>query len=616
MTSITSADEHLEELGPSAEAEIENDQPEENGLEPLLVGKQETDGTKKSKAKGKAKGKPKVKRPKNGAKKSASNNESDENAVAAMDADAEAFEDEATQEYDVEGSIEEEGENNRSQVIGKEEEEESQGQRMKTGKEEKEEDTREGLSQMESRDETKAPKVPKNKVGNNRQKAEMEYARARMEEEERRRRINDEVSKQNYEYERQEIERKREGERKEAASGGQDTLVDLVSLLLGLLPVLMLCMYEIFMLMLFLFQLQGYVTCKNGESCFRARVIAAGVAGMLFAVTPGFMLLKDIGKEFFSWLPFTTRVGLLFLHVAFATLFLVIICLPIESKASLVSIATELRFRDDCSNGKLLQVSEDLTYSLHSGFTTTAQRVLHNQAEPNHFTAEWVGPSSTNEWMGNHSVVVRKVKTNRPGKWMMDYESGQLTTVHLQFEKLVSKLDGASFTLRLHYTARPYGDEGECLDGGAVCAESTTRSTVFGWWEVPGADEVPSTVSVKGCTVNPGCSDRAWELPLGPVPVKNRVWDLRFYAPTAVGIGSDSCPLAWSIGSRNIWWVLTGVCLFIASLICLCLVYSNSSGDKSIILCALAIMGCCVLLAIVFFMFAMLSDFWASKRTA
>jgi len=384
----------------------------------------------------------------------------------------------------------------------------------------------------------------------------------------------------------------------------QDAVKSIGERVLAALPGLLAISYELFLLMLFFFQLQGYYTCKEGVTCSRARVIAAGAFGMMVVVAPACICISPKGRNCMSDLveksnpcdggcmsKFYNAV-LLLLQTTFFTLFLVFACLPTESLASLVGIATEIRFRTDCTGGHLLDISENLTYSLESGWTTNAQRVLYNQAEPDQFRAQWEG--------GNAKVDIDSVDRKGPKKFEMNYESGQLTTVNLKFGKHTAKTKGTSFMVQLHYTARPYGERDESEY----------------WWDVPnkviGGKEVGQvSVTIQDCAA-PVCSNNeSWTITTGAAAKLEKGWQLKFQPPSALAIGSDSCPLAWTLGSRNIWWVMTAICLALAALVCVCLVYGGS-GDAA--LPGLALICCLLVCAIVFFMFAMISDFWASDK--
>lgn len=384
-----------------------------------------------------------------------------------------------------------------------------------------------------------------------------------------------------------------------------DAVTSIGERLLAALPFLLVISHELFLLILFFYQVQGYAICKEGVSCFRARVIAAGIFGMLVTVAPAILCILPGPRECLSTLFERSilcdedgcmaklyKLTLLILQVTFFVLFLVFAVLPIESSASLVGIATEIRFRTDCMGGHLLDVTENLTYSLESGWTTKAQRVLYNQAEPTQFRAQWVG--------GNAMVNVESVDRKEPKKFNMNYESGQLTTVNLNFGQHHAITNGTSFVVQLRYTARPYGDEDE-----------SER-----WWDVPnkvvGGDEVEQiSVIIQGCGAA-NCSNHAgWAVTTGAAAKIDEGWQLKFSPPSSLAIGSDSCPLAWTLGSRNVWWVLTAVCFAIAAMICFCLA-QGGSGDAAkpglCLICFFLVSG------MVFFMFAMMSDFWASDR--
>jgi len=290
------------------------------------------------------------------------------------------------------------------------------------------------------------------------------------------------------------------------------------------------------------------------------------------------------------------------LHTLYAIAFLVLAALPFESQADLVSIATDLRLRGSCVGGSLLDVSEDLTYSLKSGFTTQVERQFQNHAEPANFKAEWVGSPV--------SVAIEEVVRKDPKKYAMDYESGQVTTVKLKFDAHYAKGNATSFTLRLRYVARLYGDTGECSDGGAICPGFSGWNTVKGWWEVPSSEDVHTSVALSGCyTSGNGSCHSNWEIGLGPAAKADNRWQVSFSAPTELGVGSDACPFAWELGSRNIWWVLTAVSLMLAASVCFCLMYGGGDGAVPGLFC----IGCLVLMAFIFFMFALMSDFFFKK---
>merc|ERR1719326_12271 len=94
-------------------------------------------------------------------------------------------------------------------------------------------------------------------------------------------------------------------------------------------------------------------------------------------------ILSNVGEIFEALVCCCTEklrfVTFFMLLTGFFIGFLILMVLPIESEALLVRIDTEIWFRESCAGGKLLDVSENLTFSLESGFTTKVQRVLHNQ---------------------------------------------------------------------------------------------------------------------------------------------------------------------------------------------------------------------------------------------
>lgn len=372
--------------------------------------------------------------------------------------------------------------------------------------------------------------------------------------------------------------------------------------------------YEFFLIMLFFFQLQSYSICTDaGDSCSRLQIVGAGVVGVLFSVAPACAAFHSGLREgmiaFFEG--FDDRCGttcsrgckisLAALHVIWLILFIVFAVLPFESAAELSQIATEIRIREGCEGGYLFEIRENLTYALESGFTTSVQRILQNQVEPANFESY----STT----GSEVVSVEKVQRTDPKKYSLNYESGHLTKVYLKFDKHVARRSGKSFSVQLRYLARPYGDLGDCSDGGAVCPDTSnaSKSKMKGWWSVHAEDDIPNSVILKGCSSATCNAD--WTVPVGTLSRSDEKWNLNLEGPVAIGMGTDACPLAWSVGSRNIWWVCTAVALAAAA--CMCAVLANGpSGDGVVPL--LACVCFWLIVAFVFFMLATTSDFWAS----
>lgn len=391
----------------------------------------------------------------------------------------------------------------------------------------------------------------------------------------------------------------------ETVNAGAKACIDRI---IKLVPAFMVIGYELFLLMLLCFQMQSFYICKEGAVCSRVRVLGAGVAGLLFTLLPFVCIIRKKVRECYetifdedrcggTWISWFARGIVLVLHTGFFTTFIVFMCLPIESTALLKDVAAEIRFVGDCAGGKLLEVRENLTFSVDEGFTTTAQRKLRNQAEPDQISVQWIG--------GATNLAIESVDRKDPKKFSMDYETGHHTTVRIKFDRHSKPQNGSTFSLQLRYLARPYGDLGDCSDGGAVCSKDSGQVEVKGWWQLWQEDDVSASVSLAGCTTA-NCA--GWQATGGPLSKKDDNYKLEFRAPSSLGIGTDSCPLAWSLGSRNLWWVLTAVCLAVAAFGCLVLVYGGGDAAVPILAC----MACFLLLAIVFFVFALVSDFFAS----
>lgn len=375
-------------------------------------------------------------------------------------------------------------------------------------------------------------------------------------------------------------------------------------------PCTLMAGYELFLMMLFLFQLQSFLACKYDPNCSRVRVIGAGVLGALFSGFPYVALISRSCRDYFiSGVEDALGSGgkMLFwgigitLHSVWFIIFLVFAFIPHEATAELASVATELRFRTSCSEGKLLDVSENLTYTISSGFTTTVDRVLPNQPEPHDFIAQWVG--------GDVDVTVDAVKRKEPEKYSMDYETGHLTTVTLKFDAHNAQQNGSSFTVNLRYAARLYGVPGACGNGGSVCYSSSDISDVKGSWEVLADKKISQSVIIKGCSG--GTCDSSWVVTPGAPPATDTGWKVEFSAPSSLRIGSMNCPLAWSVGSRTIWWIATGVCTFLAAMVCFATVYAGGEAARF----GIPIICCLLVLAFVFLVCALTSDFFRSEGT-
>merc|ERR1712129_654992 len=143
------------------------------------------------------------------------------------------------------------------------------------------------------------------------------------------------------------------------------------------------------------------------------------------------------------------------------------------------------------------------------------------------------------------------------------------------------------------------------------CCTSTNGVHVFqGWWKVPFSEEIQHSVNISGCShTSPGPCSSAWTLGLGPAEKSEETWKIKLRATSPLGVANESCPLAWELGSRNVWWILTAISLALAVCLCWAVASAGGGGDKAMIPICMCI-GLCVLLAVIFFMFALLSDFW------
>merc|ERR1712048_191159 len=134
--------------------------------------------------------------------------------------------------------------------------------------------------------------------------------------------------------------------------------------------------------------------------------------------------------------------------------------------------------------------------------------------------------------------------------------------------------NGTNFALRLSYTARLYGDTDDC------CTASPDGHRIQGWWEVPFDEDVQSTVSVAGNLISKS----------------DGIWKMTFHLNhTLMAVATDSCPLAWDLGGRNVWWI-SGACLLgAAGLGCFMLMYCSDGKDAAFLI--LACVAVCVLAA-------------------
>lgn len=272
-------------------------------------------------------------------------------------------------------------------------------------------------------------------------------------------------------------------------------------------------------------------------------------------------------------------------------------------QAKLIQIDTGIVVRSSCPDSRLLHVTEILTYELEEGFVDKVIRTLDNMIEPANFTAR--GPAD----VGHVHVVPERFESSKTD---IHYSGGQVTRLYIRFhDSLVSEGEGAlRFVVTLSYNARLRGNgDSECgsLDehGGSegitaalgVCPVEGGNRKVEGMWSVPvcRVDAALPDVSVPSewalVSVTPGVADE-----------KHQQFVITVLAPADLQIGTETCPMAWELAPRNVFWYIGSLFLSAALISCLATIFvANDREGLPVAAMSMGLGACLLLTAGVFF---------------
>jgi len=390
------------------------------------------------------------------------------------------------------------------------------------------------------------------------------------------------------------------------------------------LPGLVYSAFHFFLFMLFMFQLQALMNLKEGDVSQKKKVLGAGVSGILLIIIANslyicnhFVCQTDFLKNFVCCARYycgykAIPVGLI-VPVFFTAAFVVPMLLTGESKAILQSVHTELLIRPHCGDARLLEVKEVLRYELKTGHTSSATRVLANQMEPTNFIAE-----ASSEMTGNVTgLAIASVKREDPKKIAMNYESGHKTTIKMSFDMQVSSSRAGPriFEVRLLYHARLHGNTNlNCAETGAVCPAKDYPGwiDVRGRWIIAKTEGTSVSIGIKpgagNCTTTSGLLCNAtdgWRIAVGE-QVSDAEWGITMRVPQSFHVGSRHCPFAWQLEARNKWWIVGACCLAFSTCCCCTL---GAKPERGVAVAIFAAAACAFIIALLFFTFAMLTDF-------
>lgn len=334
--------------------------------------------------------------------------------------------------------------------------------------------------------------------------------------------------------------------------------------------------------------------CFYGEHVHRL-VDIIGAAGSLTAVLMVVCVCcichRRPGVPWYIW------AGLVVAFVAQTVVFEFLSFMPnFVQTAELREVDTAIEVLDACANGRLLRVTETLTYDLQSGATLFVNRQLDDSFEPTAF-----GASAALQVPGQSTApVVDTVTFKRyePGRLSLNYMEGFRTVVTIGFkEAVVSQGQGGQGSLRfrvvLRYDARLPGDRRSLCAGegmnvtasygsmAGICGAEDGHRWVEGIWVVPydvGLDAGTRPVALKvpnGWRADPvksvlGPAEELAEKALERDGAPPRKFGLRFQVPEDLPVGDPHlCPLAWEVKPENSFWRYGTTILALAGMICL-----------------------------------------------
>lgn len=338
--------------------------------------------------------------------------------------------------------------------------------------------------------------------------------------------------------------------------------------------------------------------CLYGEHVHRL-VDIIGAAGSLSA----FLLVLCVccvchrrpGVPWYIW------AGLVLAFVAQAVIFEFLSYMPyFVQTAELREVDTAIEVLEACAGGRLLRVTETLTYDLEAGATRFVDRQLDSAFEPTAFAAAAALRAPGQPRVPEVEAVTWK--RYEPGRLSLNYMEGFRTVVTIGFkDAVVAQGQGGQGSLRfrvvLRYDARLPGDRGSRCNGGetnatvfsgpspshlaGICGAVDGQRWVEGIWVVPydvglDAGSHPLALHVPdGWNAEPvrsvyGAAEEMAEKALEREGAPPRKFALRFQVPEELPLGDpDECPLAWEVKPENSFWQYGTTILALAAMICL-----------------------------------------------
>lgn len=373
-------------------------------------------------------------------------------------------------------------------------------------------------------------------------------------------------------------------------------------------------MYEFLLLTTLLYQLRAYYMFLDGEDDMRGPLFFAALVGIALVGLPIAMMQLStedgIRRIWFDWAPCfhgapnKTYLNGLVTGLLCAGFFYAIVCHLVvftDVEAGLTRVDQVLRVEPTCRDRHLLLVEELISFDVQQGFATHAKRSLPDQIEP-----KILGFDNVHNVPG---LRLAEQKRQTKHAWDLDYESGQLTILKFAFD-----IHRKAFQVRLRYLARLRGSSEPCQKGGAVCNLTDGRATVKGWWDVAVEEHVVSSLKIGDCATSGACRDAEgeWSFTATPLKSSRTQYDVEMEVPRSLGVGTEACPLAWELATRNVFWVAGSGLLVGAMAICVCGL-SVPGGDKGPILIGAAGAGVLVVLAVLCFGLALTWDTFTTE---